>query len=308
MERVLYIVTKERPLLCGYLMATVGPTSPDGHPVEVKIDERRSERRRRREARDPDRRRGERRRQPSHASDFRTRGYATAVASESLPSSSGPPARRPAMVWPPRSVWWDRTTHARQRRRARWGRWGLLIASLLAVVGGGIVAGRSFYQAATLPARAVGSGPSEPARQPEDARPLPPAPEVARSSAVVQPVLPPSSRVPVRVVTARASGIVLAINPSARTLVLQDMGAAAEASQLRVALAPDARVVLSERDDRAEDLSHPFKDTVITLSDVRKGDFVVVDMRGPEGNAVARSVVVTLRGPEAAAGPAPPTR
>jgi hypothetical protein len=33
----------------------------------------------------------------------------------------------------------------------------------------------------------------------------------------------------------------------------QDMGAAAAARRLRVALAPDARVVLSERDDRAED-------------------------------------------------------
>jgi hypothetical protein len=100
----------------------------------------------------------------------------------------------------------------------------------------------------------------------------------------------------VRVVTARSSGIVLAVNPSARTLLMQDMGAAAEASRLRVELAPDARVVLSERDDRAEDLNHPFKDTVITLSDVHKGDFVVVDMRGPEGKALARSIVVTFRG------------
>jgi hypothetical protein len=90
---------------------------------------------------------------------------------------------------------------------------------------------------------------------------------------------------------------VLGVNPGARTLVLQDMGAAAEAGRLLVELAPDARVVLSERDDRAGDLSHPFKDTVISLSDVRKGDFVVVEMRGPEGTAVARSVVVTFRGP-----------
>jgi hypothetical protein len=38
---------------------------------------------------------------------------------------------------------------------------------------------------------------------------------------------------------------------------------------------------------------HPFKDTVIGLSEVRQGDFVVVEMRGPEGTA-ARSVVVDL--------------
>jgi len=73
------------------------------------------------------------------------------------------------------------------------------------------------------------------------------------------------------------------------------MGAGAQVSRLRVELAQDARGVLSERDDRAEDLSHPFKDTMISLSDVRKGDFVVVEMRGPQGTAVARLVVVTFR-------------
>jgi hypothetical protein len=79
-------------------------------------------------------------------------------------------------------------------------------------------------------------------------------------------------------------------------LVLEDRGAAGEAGRLRVELAPDARVVLSERDDQAEDPSrHPFKDTVISLSDVRRGDYVVVEMRGPEGKELARSVVVTFR-------------
>jgi hypothetical protein len=108
----------------------------------------------------------------------------------------------------------------------------------------------------------------------------------------------------VRVVTTRSSGIVLSVNARARTLVLEDRAAAA-ASPLRVELAPDGRVVLSERDDRAGDLSHPFKDTVISLSEVRRGDFVVVEMRGPEGKALARSVVVTFRGHEGAGGPAP---
>ena len=89
--------------------------------------------------------------------------------------------------------------------------------------------------------------------------------------------------------------MVLSVDPSARTLVVENMGVPAQVSRLRVALAPDARVVLSERDDRAEDLSRPFKETVISLSDVRKGDFAVVEMRGPQGTAVARSVVVTFR-------------
>jgi len=171
-----------------------------------------------------------------------------------------------------------------------------LIAFLLVVGGVSIVVGRSIYPPADRPSRAVSSGIWELARPPAEASPLPPAPKAEPGSPGGRPVPPTSRPAPVRVVTARSSGIVLAVNPSARTLLLQDMGAAAEASRLRVELAPDARVVLSERDDRAEDLNHPFKDTVITLSDVYKGDFVVVDMRGPEGKALARSIVVTFRG------------
>jgi len=34
---------------------------------------------------------------------------------------------------------------------------------------------------------------------------------------------------------------------------------------------------------------------VIGLPDVRRGDYVVVEMRGPEGKELARSVVVTFR-------------
>ena len=73
-------MAREQPLLCGYLMATVGARSPDGQHVEIKLDERRGERRLQPEARDPERRRGERRRQPNYDSDLRPRGYATKVA------------------------------------------------------------------------------------------------------------------------------------------------------------------------------------------------------------------------------------
>ncbi len=98
MGRVLYIVARERPLLCGYLMTTVGARSPDGHRVEIKVDERRGERRLQREARDPERRRGERRRQPNHASDLRSRGYATVAQSEATPSPRDQPSREPVMT------------------------------------------------------------------------------------------------------------------------------------------------------------------------------------------------------------------
>ena len=303
MGRVLYIVAREQPLLCGYLMATVGARSPDGQNVEIKLDERRGERRLRPEARDPERRRGERRRQPNYDSDLRSRGYATVVWSEATLSPSDQATREPVMVWRPRSTWWQRAARARSRSRMRWGRWGL-IALLFATVGVSIVVGRSLYQPADVPRRAVSSNVPGSARQLEDARSLA-LPSKAETGSPVGPPAPPSSSPSVRVVTTRSSGIVLSVNARARTLVLEDRGAAAAASPLRVELAPDGRVVLSERDDRAEDLSHPFKDTPISLSEVRRGDFVVVEMRGPEGKALARSVVVTFRSHEGAGGPAP---
>jgi len=178
------------------------------------------------------------------------------------------------------------------------------IALLLAVLGVSIVVVRSIYQTADRPGGAVGSNPPAPARQLEDARPLAPASKAETVSPSERSV-PSSSPPSLRIVTTRSSGIVQSVDPRARTLVLQDMGTTAVAWRLRVELAPDARVVLSERNDRAEDLSHPFRDTVISLADVRRGDFVVVEMRGPEGKALARSVVVTFRGNQ---GPAQPVK
>jgi len=293
MGRILYIVAKEQPLLRGYLMATVGVRSADQAHVEIKIDERRGERRLQREARDPERRQSERRRQPNLISDFRSRGFATVTRSDATPSQTEHPLREPIMTWRPRSTWWHRAARARRRRRVRWRRWGL-IALLVALVGASIVAGRSVYRSVDSPSRAVGSITPESTPETAGARPLAPAPQAETISPDVGPV-PLPSRPPARVISTRLSGMVLSVDPSARTLVVENMGAPAQVSRLRVALAPDARVVLSERDDRAEDLSHPFKETVISLSDVRKGDFAVVEMRGPQGTAVARSVVVTFR-------------
>jgi hypothetical protein len=88
---------------------------------------------------------------------------------------------------------------------------------------------------------------------------------------------------------------VLSVDPGARALVLEDRGVGGEARRLRIEVAPDARVALSERAERAEDVSRLFTETPINLSDVRRGDYVVVERRGPEGKEVASSVVVTLR-------------
>lgn len=166
--------------------------------MEIKLDERRADRRLSSEARDAERRSGERRLRPSLESDLRSRGYATVgvaiVVARSLPWMPAPP-----------------------------------IASRI-----------------------------------EEA---PPPPSVSKAEPVVPtaPPAPPSRPAPVRIVRTRSSGVALSVDPMARTLVLEERGAANAAGRRRVELAPDARVVLSERDDQAEDLSRPFKDTAISL-------------------------------------------
>jgi hypothetical protein len=139
-----------------------------------------------------------------------------------------------------------------------------------------------------------------PAPRVEEASPLPSTSPIEPASPPHPPMpTPPSPQKPLRVTPARVSGVVLSVDLKARTLLLQDMGAASEIRQLRVGLRPDTRIVLSERDSQVAD----FKDTAISLSDIRGGDFVVVDMTGSEGTPLARSVVVTLRANQGAGGP-----
>jgi hypothetical protein len=309
MERVLYVVSREQPLLSGYLLTTMGSRSSDERRVEIKVDERRTERRLSGEARDPERRRqGERRRRPSLEPDLRDRGYA-AVILEDSPSRAGEVPPAPAMVWRPRSSWRHRAARVARRRLVRWG----LIVVLLAAIGVSIVVARSMPRTPAPPS----SGPSPsappaagrssaapssgapsasiPPVAPRIATPAP-APPIARTETVVPaPPPPPSRPAPARIVTTRSTGVVLSVDPRARMLVLEDRGAAGETGRLHIELAPDARVALSERNDRVEDLSRPFKDTAIDLSDLRRGDYVVVIRQGPEGKELARSVVVTFR-------------
>ena len=307
-------------MLSGYLMTTVGSSS-DERLVEIKMDERRAERRLSGEARDPERRQGERRRRPSLEQDLRARGYAAVVQVEAGPSRAVEVPPAPAMGWRPRSSWrlrssWRPRSSWRQRAsrvgRRSLVRWGLIVV-VLAAIGVSIVVARSIYRtpappssgsSASAPPAAVRSSaaPSSgapstsiPPVAPRIAKPAPPPP-IARTETVVPATPPPPSRpAPTRIVTTRSTGVVLSVDPSARMLVLEDRGAAGDTGRLRIELAPDARVALSERNDRVEDLSRPFKDTAIDLSDVRRGDYVVVIRQGPEGKELARSVVVTFR-------------
>ena len=98
------------------------------------------------------------------------------------------------------------------------------------------------------------------------------------------------------VVTAgeRHAGTVLAVDPAGHALKLDEFGLAAVRRTLDIKLAPDADVVLSERVEPVTDFNRVWRDTPISLGDVRPGDFVVVELGERPG--VADRVVVTLRG------------
>jgi hypothetical protein len=300
MERILYVVSREQSMLVGYLMTTLGARASDGPLVEIKLDERRANRRLSRNAREPERRQGERRRQPSLDRGLRSRGYATVVQSEA--GSSRTVESAPAVVWRPRSSWRQRAARAGRRIRVVLG----LILALLAGIGLVIVVARSIdWTPAPSPPvpPPVASPPPAPPIAPRIPLPVTPRVETtrpqpdSRGERVVPAVPPPapSAPAPPRIVRTRFSGVVLSVDPAARVLVVGDSGATGAAGRVRVELAPDARVVLSERDEEADDASRLLKDTAINVSDIGLGDYVIVERRGPEGKQLAHSIAVTFR-------------
>lgn len=96
----------------------------------------------------------------------------------------------------------------------------------------------------------------------------------------------------------RHSGTVVAVDPNARTLALEELAAAGKTQQLKVSVPAQAQVVFSERipDHQVTDLRHPFRDTPIGLPDIRPGDFIVVELTEKGEKVVASSVTVTFRG------------
>jgi hypothetical protein len=91
----------------------------------------------------------------------------------------------------------------------------------------------------------------------------------------------------------RHAGTVLAVDPQARTITLDEFRANAERRAFRVHVPREALVLLSQRNQAGRDLKDAFRESTIGLGDVRVGDFVVVELSSdPE---VARLVMVTLR-------------
>jgi hypothetical protein len=91
----------------------------------------------------------------------------------------------------------------------------------------------------------------------------------------------------------RRAGTVLAVDPQARILTVDEFGANAERRALRVQVPREAVVLLSQRNQAGRDARDSFRDSTITLADVRVGDFVVVELA--EDPEVARLVMITLR-------------
>jgi hypothetical protein len=91
----------------------------------------------------------------------------------------------------------------------------------------------------------------------------------------------------------RHAGTVLAVDVQARTLTVDEYRANGERRAVRVQVPRNAPVLQSERNAAGRDVKDAFRDSSITLADVRTGDFVVIELStDPE---VARRVIVTLR-------------
>jgi hypothetical protein len=95
----------------------------------------------------------------------------------------------------------------------------------------------------------------------------------------------------------RHSGTVTAVDPQARTLIVEELAEEGKVKHLSILVARDAQLVLSERipDREVTDFSRTFRDTPLMLSQIRSGDFVNLDVERSGATLVATSITVTLR-------------
>jgi hypothetical protein len=99
---------------------------------------------------------------------------------------------------------------------------------------------------------------------------------------------------PVSATANRYSGIVTAVDPAGAHLTVSELGRLGTMRTHRLHVALDTRVTRSERADRdVSDPTHPFVDTPVALTEVRSGEFVVVEVIGSGRTEEARSVTVT---------------
>ena len=94
----------------------------------------------------------------------------------------------------------------------------------------------------------------------------------------------------------RHAGQVEAVDVQNRLLTLSELAEGGTMRTLHVRISPQATVVRSQPlpANQVTDLARPFKDSAISLSDIRPGDFVVVELFGTGKKAEASSVTVTF--------------
>ena len=81
----------------------------------------------------------------------------------------------------------------------------------------------------------------------------------------------------------------------ADSLVVDELGGANRQQKLQVGVTPTTRITYSERNPHATSTQDLFTENVISLTEVKKGDFVVVETTSDGKKLVAESVMVTLR-------------
>jgi len=101
----------------------------------------------------------------------------------------------------------------------------------------------------------------------------------------------------------RHAGSVLSVAPD--RLVVHEVGRAGEEQKLRVTITGKTRIIESRRNPAAFGAQDAFTDQSISLAEVKKGDYVVVDASRQGTKLVAASITVTLRREAQLARPAP---
>ncbi len=91
----------------------------------------------------------------------------------------------------------------------------------------------------------------------------------------------------------RHSGTLLMVDASAGTLTLEEYWINGQRRALTIRITPDTQVVLSERKEMFTDLTDTFTMTPIHTSDLKSGDFVVVELTDGAPDNVASLVMVT---------------
>jgi hypothetical protein len=94
----------------------------------------------------------------------------------------------------------------------------------------------------------------------------------------------------------RHAASVIAVDAARGGLMLDEFGVAGVRRTVTMKVAPGAEVLVSEREEPVTNFYRPFKDTPISLAEVRPGDFVVVDVGEQPGTA--ERVIVTHRSGE----------